>query len=227
MLHRSCLQRNCCFHLWINVLAALVQWLRALVYPLSPKGTSWETKPSGSITWRLPHLCGLGQEGGKRSALPGAATFPLQSRLRRERIVGLLWIMTYGNTGNTFVNPQLGAKAHGRTPEPGKMILMAEACAACSYIIFSSRSFLFFLLSSYLYFSMHFPPNSHLPAFSLSCWRVHGICWTSSLLESRSYGALLPFLSRVLQETCLQKAHSSSAYMGTNLATAAALPSGK
>ena len=59
------------------------------VSPLSPKGTSWEMKPSGSITCHLSHHWGLCLGVGKRGALPGSATFRLQSHLPWES-AGLL-----------------------------------------------------------------------------------------------------------------------------------------
>lgn len=110
------LHRNSFFHPRINLLSALTQWLMALVYPLSPKGTSWEMKPSGSITWHLPHHSGLGLGVGNRSVLPGSATFRLQSCLPWESVAGHLWIMMCGNLGFYFCKSLAGCKSWWQDP---------------------------------------------------------------------------------------------------------------
>lgn len=135
------------------------------VFSLSLKGSSWEMKPSGSITCHLSHDSCLGLGVGKRNALPGSATFRLQSHLPWESVAGLLWIMMCRNAGFYFCRSSAGYKSWCQAPWAqqkdinGKsmhnLLLLSPPPFTVSYLLFFP-----FFLSTLIFMTLfpHIPP---------------------------------------------------------------------
>lgn len=150
------------------------------VSPLSPKGTYWEMKPSGSITWRLSHHSGLGLGVGKRSALPGSATFRLQSCLPWESIAVLLWIMMCGNIGFYFCKSSAGYKSWWQDPWAQREDSNGRSTHSSLLFFFPSLCLTFYFFPSFFLPSFFHTFFFHLPTFSSK----RQLFWRTGVMEA-------------------------------------------